>query len=132
MADEQPDMQGMMTRWQSLYKQADGGELRLDEEVGEKLAAHAEQMQTKLQSMLNKAGELEHLSGFGTLSSALALQKKFSLKANKGDDSAVKRIEQSIDVVTLMRDTYRLACGKLAEVDKSAADRLAGLDVGNS
>ncbi|WP_280429152.1 hypothetical protein [Nocardia brasiliensis] len=133
MADtEQPDMQSMVTKWQALYKQADGGELRLDEEIGQKLAQRSEQMITKLRAMWNGAAELEHLSGFGTLASAEALRAKFALKANNGNDSAVRRIEQSIDVVTLMRDTYKLACGKLAEADKSAADKLAGLDVGNS
>ncbi|MFI6213714.1 hypothetical protein ACIBCD_17125 [Nocardia brasiliensis] len=133
MADtEQPDMQSMVTRWQALYKQADGGELRLDVEVGEKLAQRAEKMKTDLQDMLDKAAQLAHLSGFGTLASAVALKGKFALKADNGEDSAVKRLEQSIDAVTLMRDTYKLACGKLAEADKSAADKLAGLDVGSS
>ncbi|AFT99246.1 hypothetical protein [Nocardia brasiliensis] len=131
-ATEQSEMQGMMTRWQALYKQADGGEFRLDEEVGTKLAQRAEQMQAKLRSLRNEAARLEHLSGFGSLVSAESLKNKFSLKANNGADSAVKRLEQSIDVVTLMRDTYKLACGKLAEADKSAADKLAGLDLGNS
>ncbi|WP_280449541.1 hypothetical protein [Nocardia brasiliensis] len=129
---EQPDMQGMVTQWQTLYKQADGGELRLDEEVGDKLAQRAEQMRTELQQMWAKARQLEHLSGFGSLASAEALKGKFALKANNGSDSAVKRLEQSIDVVALMRDTYKLACGKLSEADKSAADKLAGLDMGSS
>ncbi|WP_052280076.1 hypothetical protein [Nocardia vulneris] len=132
MADEQPGMQDMMTRWQTLYRQAEGGELRVDEVVGDKLAQRAEQMLTKLGDMRNQAARLERLSGFGTLTSAQDLQAKFALKANNGGDSAVKRLEQSIDVVTLMRDTYKLACGKLAEADKSAADKLAGLDLGNS
>ncbi|KIA66560.1 hypothetical protein FG87_00040 [Nocardia vulneris] len=125
-------MQDMMTRWQTLYRQAEGGELRVDEVVGDKLAQRAEQMLTKLGDMRNQAARLERLSGFGTLTSAQDLQAKFALKANNGGDSAVKRLEQSIDVVTLMRDTYKLACGKLAEADKSAADKLAGLDLGNS
>lgn len=132
MAVEQPEMQGMVTRWQTLYRQADGGELRIDEEIGGKLAQRAEQMLVKLQGLRNQAARLDRISGFGALASAEALKTKFALKANNGSDSAVKRLEQSIDVVTLMRDTYKLACGKLAEADKSAADKLAGLDMGNS
>ncbi|QIS01983.1 hypothetical protein F5X71_06345 [Nocardia brasiliensis] len=129
---EQPDMQSMKVRWQTLYKQAEGGELRLDEEIGGKLAQRAEQMIDKLQSMWAAANNLDRVTGFGTLESAKALQNKFALKANNGDDAAVKRLEQSIDAVTLMRDTYKLACGKLSEADKAAADKLAGLDMGNS
>ncbi|MEU7217261.1 hypothetical protein [Nocardia iowensis] len=129
---EQADMQGMLTRWQTLKKQAEGGEFRLDEQIGQDLARHAEQMRTKLQNMLNKAGELEHLSGFGSLTSAGDLRNKFALKANNGDDSAVKRLKQSIDVVILMKETYELAIGKLKESDQSAADRLAALNAGGS
>ncbi|WP_280403399.1 hypothetical protein [Nocardia brasiliensis] len=131
-AGDNVQMQAMVTRWQALYKQAEGGELRVDEEIGLLLADRAEQMRIKLRKMADKAGDLEHTSGFGTLASAQALQNKFGSKANGSSDSAVTRIQQSMDVVALMRDTYRLACGKLSEVDKSAADKLAGLDMGSS
>ncbi|MFI6173207.1 hypothetical protein ACIBCN_40955 [Nocardia sp. NPDC051052] len=129
---EQSEMQGMLTRWQTLKKQAEGGELRMDTEIGQQLATHSEQMHTKLEAMLNKALELEHLTGFGNLTSAQDLRQKFAQKANNGNDSAAKRIKQSMDIVSLMSDTYKLAIGKITESDQSAADKLAGLGMGDA
>ncbi|PXX61462.1 hypothetical protein DFR70_10820 [Nocardia tenerifensis] len=126
------EMQGMLTRWQTLKTQAEGGELRLDTDIGQQLAAHAERMRTKLNGLMNKAVELEHLSGFGTLASAEDLRQKFALKANNGNDSAVKRLKQSIDIATLMKETYELAIRKISESDQSAADKLAGLGMGDA
>ncbi|MFI6048042.1 hypothetical protein ACIA8C_40935 [Nocardia sp. NPDC051321] len=129
---EQGDMQAMLTRWQTLKKQAEGGELRMDTDIGTALAAHAEQMRGKLDIMVTNATRLAFLSGFGGLDSAKALQGKFAQKANNGDDSAVKRLKQSIDIVTLMKDTYELAIGKITASDQAAADKLAGLNMGDS
>ncbi|MFI7004324.1 hypothetical protein [Nocardia sp. NPDC050175] len=129
---EEAQMQAMVTRWQTLKKQAEGGEFRLDEEIGKQLSDHAERMRSAVQRMVDTAGDLQHLAGFGTLSSAEDLRAKFALKADKGNDSAVKRLQQSVEVATLMRDTYKLAIGKLTESDQSAADRLAQLNMGDS
>ncbi|WP_433662017.1 hypothetical protein ACQPW1_07625 [Nocardia sp. CA-128927] len=129
---DQSEMQGMLTRWQTLKTQAEGGDLRMDAEIGQRLATHAEQMHTKLEETLNKALELEHLTGFGNLKSADDLRQKFALKANNGNDSAVKRLKQSMDIVSLMSETYKLAIGKISESDQSAADKLAGLGMGDS
>ncbi|MFI9403098.1 hypothetical protein [Nocardia sp. NPDC052316] len=129
---EQSEMQGMLTRWQALKKQAEGGELRLDPEIGTRLAAHAGRMRDQLDVMVTNATRLAFLSGFGSLGSAQALQGKFAQKADNGNDSAVNRLKQSIDVVTLMKETYELAIGKLQESDQSAADKLAALNPGGA
>ncbi len=125
-------LEAAVARWQTLKKQAEGGELRLDEQIGTELIRHAEQLRTKLQEMVGSADTLERLTGFGTLGSATALQAKFSNKASVSDDSAVNRLKQSIDVVTLMSETYTLAIGKLSESDQAAADRFAQLDNGGA
>ncbi|WP_378737768.1 hypothetical protein [Nocardia brasiliensis] len=130
--DTEAQMQGMLARWQTLKTQAEGGELRLDTEIGTALASHAQRMREQLDLMMNRAKNLAFTSGFGTLQSAEALRDKFALKANNGDDSAVKRLQQSLEVVTLMKETYELAIGKLKESDQSAADRLAALNAGGS
>ncbi|WP_405166957.1 hypothetical protein OG203_18710 [Nocardia sp. NBC_01499] len=129
---DQSEMQGMLTRWQTLKKQAEDGELRMDTDIGTALAAHATRMRDQLDTMVTNATRLAFLSGFGELESAKALQGKFAQKANNGEDSAVKRLKQSIDIVSLMKDTYELAIGKIAESDQSAADKLAGLRMGDS
>ncbi|WP_069163108.1 hypothetical protein [Nocardia altamirensis] len=129
---EGAQMEAAVARWQTLKKQAEGGELRLDEQVGTELANHADQMRTKLNKILNDASELDRLSGFGTLKSAEALRGKFERKANGGNDSAMERLKQSIDVVTLMSETYKLAIGKLTESDQSAAAQYSKLNTGDS
>ncbi|CAM4516067.1 hypothetical protein NONI108955_40260 [Nocardia ninae] len=130
--DTETQMQGMLTRWQTLKTQAESGELRLDTEIGTALARHAQRMSDQLSLMMDRASSLAFLSGFGTLQSADALRNKFAQKANNGNDSAVKRLQQSIDVVTLMKETYELAIGKLQESDQSAADKLAALNMGGA
>ncbi|MEV6561268.1 hypothetical protein AB0M22_36510 [Nocardia sp. NPDC051756] len=125
-------MEAAVARWQALKKQAEGGELRLDTQVGAALAQHAEQMRTKLDAMIVSADNLKRLNGFGTLTSAEDLRVKFASKASSGDDSAVKRLKQSVQVLTLMSETYNLAIGKLTQSDQAAADKLAQLDMGDS
>ncbi|MFG1792960.1 hypothetical protein [Nocardia sp. NPDC049149] len=129
---ENAQMEAAVTRWQALKKQAEDGELRLDEQIGTALANHADQMRTKLDTMLDFAGDLKHQAGFGTLKSAEALRDKFAKKATAGDDSAVNRLKQSIEVVTLMSETYKLAIGKLTESDQSAASQYSKLNTGDS
>ncbi|WP_338772498.1 hypothetical protein V7968_13805 [Nocardia vulneris] len=130
---EQSDaqMEAAVARWQALKKQAEGGELRMDEQIGAALAKHAADMRAKLDLMVSDADNLKRLAGFGTLASADALRAKFAGKAGTEDDAAIKRIKQSIEVVTLMSETYNLAIGKITESDKSAADKLAQLEAGN-
>ncbi|ONM47348.1 hypothetical protein B0T44_08315 [Nocardia donostiensis] len=114
----------MRTHWQSLKTQAENGELRLDEQVGKELMKQADQLLTRLDTMVDAAGDLEHLTGFGGLESAKALKNKFALKAKNGDDSAVKRLQESIEIVKLMRETYELSIRKLNETDQSIASQL--------
>ncbi|WP_081511800.1 hypothetical protein [Nocardia donostiensis] len=121
--DDAP-LSGMRTHWQSLKTQAENGELRLDEQVGKELMKQADQLLTRLDTMVDAAGDLEHLTGFGGLESAKALKNKFALKAKNGDDSAVKRLQESIEIVKLMRETYELSIRKLNETDQSIASQL--------
>lgn len=120
-------LSGMLDHWKTLKSQAESGELRMDEQVGSALKAQADQLITRLDLMLVRANQLQHVTGFGTLASAVALQKKFSEKALGADDSAVKRLQESIDIVRLMRDTYELAIRKIGETDQSIAT-----DLGNA
>ncbi|MFB8282086.1 hypothetical protein [Nocardia colli] len=129
---EPAQLEAAIARWQTLKKQAEGGELRLDEQIGKDLAGHADRMRVTLSDMMDRATALDRLAGFGTLRSAEALRGKFARKANGDDDSAVTRLKQSIQVATLMSETYNLAIGKLTESDQAAADKLAQLDMGDS
>ncbi|MFC9895406.1 hypothetical protein ACFVMC_17125 [Nocardia sp. NPDC127579] len=114
--------------WQTLKQNAVSGEFKMDTEIGSALANRCQTLLEELADMKSKVSSLGHLSGYGTLPSAIALQEKFQHKATGGgtdaNDNAVKRLEQHIEVVTLMRDTYRAAIGKLEQADTDAANPL--------
>ncbi|MEU7633374.1 hypothetical protein AB0C34_25910 [Nocardia sp. NPDC049220] len=129
MAD---DMQGEMRRWQQLKQKAESGEFRVEEGIGEALRRRCETFLGKLMSMKTQAQRLDRLSGYGDLPSAQTLQAKFEKKAAGGDshdpnDSAVARLQQHIEVVQLMHDTYAAAIGKLQATDGAAGSRMSTL-----
>ncbi|WP_194819272.1 hypothetical protein [Nocardia sp. XZ_19_385] len=113
-------VEGQKNTWQTFKTQALAGELKMDTDIGEALRKRCETFIDALDVMKKDAQALDHLSGYGTLPSALALQKKFEQKAS-GDGSAAKVIEQHIEVVKLMHDTYAAAIGKITQADQSAA-----------
>ncbi|MEV6280422.1 hypothetical protein [Nocardia sp. NPDC051832] len=115
-----PEMQAQKNNWQTLKTQGLAGEFKMDTDIGEALRKRCETFLTALDDMKDKAQTLDHLSGYGTLPSATALQGKFQNKAS-GEDSAVKRIQQHIEVVQLMHDAYAAAIGKITQADQSAA-----------
>ncbi|MCP2320798.1 hypothetical protein APR12_006185 [Nocardia amikacinitolerans] len=118
-------MQQQSAQWKTLKQQAESGQLQMDPEIGRELAAHAERMAKALDVLTSQARWLSYLGGFGTLSSANALQGKFSSKALGGDDAAVTRLGQSIEVLTLMKETYELAAKTLSETDQANAQQLS-------
>ncbi|MBF6158214.1 hypothetical protein IU421_15385 [Nocardia cyriacigeorgica] len=118
------DQAGLVSHWKSLKTQAENGELRMDPEIGNALKARADAMITALDDMLDDAAALEHVSGFGSLGSAVELQKKFAAKAVTDQDSAVNRLKESHEIVTLMSETYALAIRRIEETDQSTAGAL--------
>ncbi|BDT85418.1 hypothetical protein [Nocardia cyriacigeorgica] len=114
----------LLSHWKTLKTQAENGELRLDTRVGEALKAHADALLLKLNTMLGRTQDLAFVSGFGKLGSAVELQKKFAAKAVTDEDSAANRLKESIEIVTLMRDTYELSIRRLQETDQSTAGAL--------
>ncbi|MFQ6399132.1 hypothetical protein ACLMAJ_37580 [Nocardia sp. KC 131] len=126
MAD---DIQSQMRRWEQLKQQAVVGEFKMQEGIGEALRSRCETFLTELKDMKEKAKDLDHLAGYGGLPSAQLLQGKFQNKAANGgshdtNDSAVTRLQQNIDVVQLMQDTYAAAIGQLKETDQAAGSQM--------
>ncbi|MET8776234.1 hypothetical protein ABZV58_14555 [Nocardia sp. NPDC004654] len=126
MAD---DIQTQMRQWQQLKEQAISGEFRMDESIGEALRKRCEEMLDDLDVLTADALNLQYLSGYGGLPSARALQEKFQNKAVNGGphdskDSAVTRLQQHMEVVQLMHDTYAAAIGKLQAADQAAGNQL--------
>lgn len=128
MAD--PDnLASQMRQWQQLKQQAVDGEFRMEEDIGEALRRRCEILLMGLRDMKFKAQDLAHLSGYGDLPSAKIMQAKFEKKADGGgshdpNDSAVARLQQHIEVVQMMHDTYAAAIGKLQATDEAAGTRI--------
>ncbi|MGV9613171.1 hypothetical protein [Nocardia xishanensis] len=123
-------MSSLVDQWKTFKTQAESGELRLDDAIGTALKTHAEQMAAKLDTLIFQAQLLDHLAGFGDLKSANDLKGKFERKASGGDGSAVERLKQSSEVLTLMAETYQKAIGKIQETDQSNASAYQQLDPG--
>ncbi|WP_280511637.1 hypothetical protein [Nocardia farcinica] len=123
------DPQNQMRQWQQLKEQAVHGELQIIGAIGGALPQRCDTLLLELDVLKQQAGDLAYLSGYGGLPSALDLQNKFQAKASGGaphdpNDSAVARLQQHIEVVKLMRDTYSAAIGQLQQTDQSAASRM--------
>ncbi|WP_280216138.1 hypothetical protein [Nocardia cyriacigeorgica] len=127
MAD---DNAGALQHWQNMKQQAISGELRMDDQIGAALRDRCETFRLELLDMRDDARNLGHVSGFGGLKSAQALQAKFAAVAVGGADgdpsaNAVGRLDEAIQIVELMRDTYAAAIGKLQQTDQ---DNAAGVN----
>ncbi|TLF53990.1 hypothetical protein [Nocardia cyriacigeorgica] len=118
------EMPGLLSHWKTMKTQAENGELRMDPEIGNALKARADTLLTELRKMVGNTKQLEHVSGFGTLKSAEALRGKFAAKAVTDEDSAQNRLKESIEIVTLMSETYALAVRRIEETDQSTAGAL--------
>ncbi|MFE1592262.1 hypothetical protein [Nocardia sp. NPDC058705] len=115
-----------ITQWKTVKQQAVAGEFKMEEAIGEALRTACANYVTKLERLQVAAKGLEHISGFGGIPSADVLKQKFQSKAvnGEGGDSALKRLEQHIEIAGLMRDTYAAAIGKFKETDQQRAAEL--------
>lgn len=121
--------------WRNLKQQAVAGNFRMEEGLGESLRAACEQYVTDLTELKRDTKELEHLSGWGGLDTAILLKQKFEAKAVAGsgddpNDSADKRLASHIEIAQLMRDTFAAAIGKFQAVDQQNAAGIAGAEGG--
>ncbi len=117
------DLAGQLVRWRHLQQQAENGELRIDPGVAERLADHCDTLIIELEAIKQEAWSVTSLSGFGGLQSAKDLQRKFEQKAH--DYIAV--LDQHIQVVTAMRDTYLTTIHRLTEQDQLTSANLHGI-----
>ncbi|MFE3443164.1 hypothetical protein ACFXNW_09035 [Nocardia sp. NPDC059180] len=116
--------------WTDMKQKAIAGELKMDDQIGAALRDRCETFRLELLDLRDDARNLAHVSGFGGLESAKALQAKFAAVATGGADieqsaSAVGRLDEAIKIVELMRDTYAASIGKLQQADQ---DNAAGVN----
>lgn len=113
-------MTNQVQHWQSLKQQAIDGQLTMDDAIGGALQSRCSTLLDELDGIRRGVSSLNYLSGYGGLPSALDMKRKFELKADGAEDgdSAAARLDEMIQVVTLMRDTYAAAIGRLQETDQ--------------
>ncbi|NKY60529.1 hypothetical protein [Nocardia flavorosea] len=121
MADEQ---ETQLKHWQNLRTQAENGEIVMEADIAAKLAARCDTFMKQLDIAVEQASNLQYISGFGGLRSAQALAAKFSKKAVGDEDSAVNRLNQSIEIVKLMKQTFELARKQISETDQQTSQTL--------
>lgn len=114
----------MLQQWESLKTQAENGELSIDEDIGRQLMKRCTDFIARLETMLSTTNDLSFLAGFGTLRSAEALRNKYAAKAVADTDSAANRLKTSIDIVTLMQQTFELSIRRVEETDQSTSNAL--------
>ncbi|WP_446223845.1 hypothetical protein ACTWPB_00795 [Nocardia sp. IBHARD005] len=118
-----------------MKQQAVAGNFRMEEGLGESLRAACEQYVKELQLLKDDTKDLEHLSGWGGLDTAILLKQKFEAKAVTGsgddpNDSADKRLASHVEIAQLMRDTFAAAIGKFQAVDQQNAAGIAATGEG--
>ncbi|MFI9534995.1 hypothetical protein ACIG56_17320 [Nocardia fusca] len=118
--------QDQLKHWQGLKQQAVSGEMTMEDGVGTALALECETLLDNLRQRKQDAEALQFLSGYGGLPSALDMKAKFE-KVAVGEDGAVSRLGDLIEIVTLMRDTYAAAVGKLRDTDRGTSQALRGV-----
>lgn len=117
--------QDQLKHWQGLKQQAVGGEMTMEEDLGQALALRCEELLDNLRDRKREAQALGFLSGYGGLPSALDMKKKFETLAAV---EAVDRLDGLIEIATLMRDTYAAAIGKLRDTDHATSQALRGVE----
>lgn len=118
MAD-QPENQ--LKHWQNLKTQAERGELVMEADIAGKLAQRCDTFIGQLNDAIDKAYDLQYVSGFGGLRSATQLAQKFANKAVNDEDSAVNRLKQSVQIVELMKATFELSAKQISETDQQTS-----------
>ncbi|MFF0542537.1 hypothetical protein ACFYTF_06845 [Nocardia thailandica] len=109
-----------------MKQQAISGQFKIEEDLGQSIAAVIDQYITDLETQKLDAGKLNRLTGWGSLPSAQAIRQKLEKKAVGGaaDDDATKRLDQHISIARDQRDTFLAAIGKLQAVDQQTAGAL--------
>lgn len=119
---DQPENQ--LKHWQNLKTQAENGELVMEADIAGKLAQRCDTFVGQLNDAIDKAYDLQYVSGFGTLRSATQLSEKFANKAVSEEGSAVNRLKQSVQIVELMKATFELSAKKVGETDQQISQAL--------
>ncbi|MFI7664523.1 hypothetical protein [Nocardia sp. NPDC049526] len=111
--------------WKRLLDQANTGELSLDPEVGKDLDKVCDDQIDRLNTVLDKVGNIGLITGFGDFNSGKILEKKFSETAAGTDRSLDTVINQHIETVETMKQVVAQAIANFVAQDQDRASQFA-------
>lgn len=116
--------EGETTNWSQLRDSAAAGDLvlELDDQAGESVLRALNSHLTALNDARRSTIWVERVAGFGDCPTGHALEGRFSSKANGGDDSLAKRLQEHIDQTQLMIDTITQALKNYHGTDSANAN----------
>ncbi|MGW6423298.1 hypothetical protein ACWF82_11540 [Nocardia sp. NPDC055053] len=100
-----------------LWNAASSGQLTMEPDAAREVAQAYLRFAVMCDEWVDEARHLTTISGFGSLDSALQLQRGFASKA----DSARQVLEQMASAARSMADGYLQAAGILGEADELSA-----------
>ncbi len=123
MTEQQSDE---LSRWKHLSAEAEQGRLSLkvDPDAFTAIIKACADRLNVLDKARRDARVLQTLDGFGTLGSGVLLHGKYETKGHEIDD----RLQQHIDIVNAMKDTFTKAHKAYTETDASVAASLGTIE----
>ncbi|MCJ0906524.1 hypothetical protein [Rhodococcus sp. ARC_M6] len=119
----------------SIHNQASIGggseSFYVDKSVAGDLLKACDDLVAEFKALDAEARILSRMSGFGTLASGLALQKKFQDKAFGGSDSLVNALESHITVVDNMRAYFQKCIDNAVTQERTNVDQLRNVEIPN-
>ncbi|MFC9875180.1 hypothetical protein ACFVJR_21535 [Nocardia salmonicida] len=106
-----------------LWNAASSGQLTMEPDAAREVAGAYLRFAATCDGWVKDAAHLQSIHGFGSLNSALQLQKGFADKAA----SAVQILEQMASAARGMADGYLQAAGILGEADQLTASALSSI-----
>jgi len=113
------------TQWNQLLDKANTGELSLDPEIGRDLDRTCDDHLDRLEEIYAQVDQVRNISGFGSLNSGQALERKFSLTASGGDRALDTVIRQHIDAVQTAKEVVAKAIANFVAQDGALATDLS-------
>ncbi|WP_433600799.1 hypothetical protein ACQPXH_02990 [Nocardia sp. CA-135953] len=111
--------------WNRLLDQANIGALSLDPEVGKDLDKVCDDQIDRLNTVLDKIGNISLITGFGDFNSGKILEKKFSETAAGTDRSLDAVIKQHIETVETVKQVVAQAIANFVAQDQDRASQFA-------
>ncbi|MBJ8341056.1 hypothetical protein JGU71_19395 [Antrihabitans sp. YC3-6] len=114
--------------WQHLKQAASAGELRIEDNVAQEVAAACDELIRGYRNLMLTARGALKVSGLGEIESGQQLAAKFNNKAVGGRDALVDRLRDHIEIVTMIQQTVTTAAAKIQVEEDLLTSHLSSVD----